>query len=144
MTSAIIQTGGKQYRVLPGQLVTIEKLNAEPGSTITFDKVLAVTVDGSVELGTPFLASHIVSAEVVEQAKGDKIRVFTYKAKKRQRRTLGHRQPLTVVRVVSIGSAKEEGRAKATEKPANAEKPAKAEKPKAEKATKTTTKKATS
>jgi large subunit ribosomal protein L21 len=110
MTSAIIQTGGKQYTVTPGQLVKIEKLTAEVGAAVTFDHVLAVIEDGKVELGNPTVNT-VVSAEVVEQGKGKKIRVFTYKSKKRQRRTLGHRQTITTVRISAIGAA-------AVEKPA--------------------------
>jgi large subunit ribosomal protein L21 len=134
MTSAIIETGGKQYKVAVGELVKIEKLNAEVGSSITFDRVLAVVTDGTVEMGTPTVAT-TVSAEVVEQGKGKKIRVFTYKSKKRQRRTLGHRQSVTTVRIAAIGekAKKTEAKAEATPKPKAAAKKAA---PKTTKATK--------
>ncbi len=102
MTSAIIQTGGKQYRVTAGQLVKIEKINAEVGEVVTFDQVLAVIDGEEVTLGTA--NGIVVSGEVIEQGKGKKIRVFTYKSKKRQRRTLGHRQLVTIVRIDSIGA----------------------------------------
>lgn len=105
MTTAIIATGGKQYRVTVGQLVQVEKLDAAVGSTVTFDQVLAVVEGGVMEVGNPTVAQ-VVTGEVVEQKKDKKIRVFTYKSKKRQRRTLGHRQPLTVVRIASIGVPK--------------------------------------
>lgn len=121
MTSAIIETGGKQYRVMPGQLVQIEKLNAEVGSTVTFDRVLAVMDGDKVELGAPTVST-TVSAEVVEQGKGKKIRIFTYKSKKRQRRTLGHRQSITTVRIAAIGAAKEEKPTAAAPKKAAAKK----------------------
>ncbi|HSI20542.1 MAG TPA: 50S ribosomal protein L21 [Verrucomicrobiae bacterium] len=108
MTSAIIKTGGKQYKVTVGQLVKIEKLDAEVGNTVTFDQVLAVVEDGTMKIGNPLIAAQSVTAEVVEQGKGKKIRVFTYKSKKRQRRTLGHRQMVTTVRINAIGGAKKE------------------------------------
>ncbi len=113
MTSAIIETGGKQYRVTVGQLVKIEKLDAEVGNTVTFDRVLAVVEDGTMKIGTPLIAAESVTAEVVEQGKGKKIRVFTYKSKKRQRRTLGHRQMVTTVRINAIGAATKEAPKKA-------------------------------
>lgn len=113
MTSAIIETGGKQYRVQPGQLIKIEKLSATVGSTVTFDRVLAVMEDGTTELGHPTVAT-VVSAEVVEQGKGKKLRVFTFKSKKRQKRTLGHRQLVTTVLIGKIGA-----------QPVKAEKPVK-------------------
>ena len=103
MPSAIIETGGKQYRVDPGQIVTIEKLELEVGATVTFSKVLMVIDGAKTTFGTPTVANLSVVGEVVEQGKGEKIRVFTYKSKKRQRRTLGHRQSLTKVKIVSIG-----------------------------------------
>lgn len=125
MTSAIIETGGKQYRVTPGQLVQIEKLTATVGSTVTFDRVLAVIDGDKVELGAPTVQT-TVSAEVVEHGKGKKIRIFTYKSKKRQRRTMGHRQSLTWVKISAIGaSAAAEKPAKAPAKKATAPKAAK-------------------
>lgn len=122
MTSAIIQTGGKQYRVTPGQVIKIEKLEAEVGSTVVFDRVLVVSHEGSLSVGTPFVADETVSAVVLEQGKGKKIRVFTYKSKKRQRRTLGHRQRFTAVRIEAIGATKPVK----TEKVEKTEAPAKA------------------
>jgi large subunit ribosomal protein L21 len=123
MTSAIIETGGKQYRVTPGQLVKIEKLTADVGSTVTFDRVLAVMDGDTVELGSPMLNT-TVSAEVIDHSKGKKIRVFTYKSKKRQRRTLGHRQTITTVRIAAIGTAKQEASTEKSAKAPAAKKPA--------------------
>lgn len=118
MTSAIIETGGKQYKVAVGQLIKIEKLDAEVGSTITFDRVLAVVDGETVTLGAPTIAT-TVSGEVVDQGKAKKIRVFTFKSKKRQRRTLGHRQTVTTVRIDAIGEkAKKEAAPKAEAKAA--------------------------
>jgi len=115
MNRAVIETGGKQYRVEPGQIIAIEKIEAKVGSTLTFDKVLMVADDKTVEVGSPLLTSFSVTGEVIEQGKGDKIRVFTYKSKKRQRRTLGHRQLETRVKITAIGAPKAE---KAEVKPA--------------------------
>ena len=106
MAFAVIETGGKQYRVSPGNILEIEKLEEDSGSTITFDKVLLYQDGPDPIVGQPYLEGITVTAEVMGQIKGDKIRVFTYKAKKRQRRTLGHRQQLTQVKIQEIKAAK--------------------------------------
>jgi len=100
---AIIVTGGKQYRVAEGDLLFVEKLPAEAGDTVTFDQVLAV-VDGdnAPVIGTPTVAGATVTAKVVKNGKGKKIRVFKYKAKKNYRRRQGHRQPYTQVQIDAI------------------------------------------
>lgn len=123
MTSAIIQTGGKQYRVIPGQLLQIEKLEGEVGSILTFDKVLLVSDGATVTVGAPFVSGQVVTAEVMAQGRGKKIRVFTYKSKKRQRRTMGHRQSITTIKVSTIGAQAKSEKAVAAEKPATAAKP---------------------
>jgi large subunit ribosomal protein L21 len=99
MSFAVIETGGKQYRVSPGSIIGIEKLENEVGDKISFEKVLMYQVAESPVVGAPFIAGVTVEAEIVGQMKGDKIRVFTYKPKKRQRRTLGHRQLITRVKI---------------------------------------------
>jgi large subunit ribosomal protein L21 len=108
MSFAVIETGGKQYRVSPGTIIGIEKLEKEVGDTISFEKVLMYQVAESPVVGAPFITGVTVEAEIVGQLKGDKIRVFTYKPKKRQRRTLGHRQLITRVKIgeISIPSSK--------------------------------------
>ena len=106
MAFAVIETGGKQYRVSPGSTVTIEKLEAEEGSTLSFDKVLMYQESQDPVVGTPYVEGVSVSGEVVGQLKGPKIRVFTYKPKKRQRRTIGHRQQVTQVKITGISVAK--------------------------------------
>jgi len=123
MTSAIIETGGKQYRVTPGQLIRVEKLEAVEGSIVIFDRVVMAVLEDTVHTGAPYLTDQSVTAEVVEQGKGIKIRVSTYKSKKRQRRTLGHRQRFTAVRITAIGATK-----KAVAAPAEAKKAAPAKK----------------
>ena len=100
---AIIVTGGKQYRVAEGDLLFIEKLPVEAGETVTFDQVLAVVNDEAEPIiGTPTVAGATVTAKVVKNGKGKKIRVFKYKAKKNYRRHQGHRQPYTQVQIDAI------------------------------------------
>jgi large subunit ribosomal protein L21 len=101
---AIIETGGKQYRVAVGDTLSIEKLSVEPGSGITFDRVLMVGGDGSATVGTPLVAGATVEAQVEQQYRGPKIVVFKYKPKKRYRRRTGHRQSLTRVAITAINA----------------------------------------
>ncbi len=101
---AIIETGGKQYRVAVGDTLSIEKLPVEPGADITFDRVLMVGSDGSAQVGTPLLAGATVQGQVEQQYRGPKIVVFKYKPKKRYRRRTGHRQSLTRVAITAINA----------------------------------------
>ena len=102
LSKAVIVTGGKQYLVSIGSEVSIEKLDLEVGAKVLFDTV-AMAADAENILADPSKTS--VEATVVEQGKGKKIRVFTFKSKKRQRRTLGHRQLFTKVKVTAITAA---------------------------------------
>ena len=95
---AIIETGGKQYKVQAGDVVFIEKLDVEPEQEITFDKVMVVVV------GTPTVAGATVSAKVLKNGKAKKVTVFTYKPKKNEKRKLGHRQPYTKVEISAINA----------------------------------------
>ena len=99
---AIIATGGKQYRVSEGDKIYIEKIDAEVGSTVSFD-VLLVEDNGDVKVGTPVVEGVKVEGKVVGQVRGDKIIVFKYKSKKNYRRKQGHRQPYTKVEITKIG-----------------------------------------
>ncbi len=99
---AVIETGGKQYRVEEGDVIFVEKMDAEEGSVITFDKVIAVSDNGELKLGSPVVDGAEVSAVVIRKGKGKKIMVFKYKAKKNYRRRQGHRQPYTKVQIESI------------------------------------------
>lgn len=99
---AIIETGGKQYRVSEGSICRVEKLPAEAGTEITFDKVLAVKNGENMEIGKPYLQGAKVSAKVISQGKGKKIIVFKYKPKKNYRKKQGHRQPFTQVLIQKI------------------------------------------
>jgi large subunit ribosomal protein L21 len=101
---AIIETGGKQYRVAVGDRLTIEKLPVEAGADITFERVLMVAGTGSHRVGTPLVAGASVQARVEEQRRGPKIIVFKYKPKKRYRRRTGHRQAQTRVSITAINA----------------------------------------
>ena len=94
---AIIETGGKQYRVQEGDKIVVEKLAVEEGQEVAFERVLTVVKDGEVLVGAPVVAGAKVVAKVVEHGKGKKILVFKYKAKSNYRRREGHRQPFTQV-----------------------------------------------
>ena len=102
MKTAIIETGGKQYRVAEGDVVFLEKLDVQEGELVTFDKVLAVMDDADARFGAPHLEGTTVSATVQKNGKSKKIRVFKMKPKKGYRRTQGHRQPYTRVEINTI------------------------------------------
>ena len=104
MKHAIIETGGKQYRVAEGDVVFIEKLNVEAGETVTFDKVLAVIDDETSVFGAPVVEGATVSASVVKNGKAKKVRVYKMKPKKGYRNTKGHRQPYTQVQISAINA----------------------------------------
>ena len=104
MKHAVIETGGKQYRVAEGDVIYVEKLNAADGETVTFDKVLAVVDEGVNVFGTPTVEGATVSVTVVKTGKGKKIRVYKMKPKKNYRRTQGHRQPYTKVTINTINA----------------------------------------
>ena len=98
---AVIQTGGKQYRVSEGDVLNVEKLAVEAGENVVFDKVLTVVNDGDVMIGKPVVEGAKVTAKVVEHGKAKKIFVFKYKAKANYRKRQGHRQPYTQVEITS-------------------------------------------
>jgi large subunit ribosomal protein L21 len=99
---AVIRSGGKQQRVVPGDNLRVEKIPGAVGETVTFDEVLLTGDSDSVTVGTPTVANASVSAVITRQAKSKKITVFKYKRRKGYRRKRGHRQPFTEVRVQSI------------------------------------------
>ena len=103
---AIIETGGKQYKVQNGDQLRVEKLNAEAGSTVVFDKVLAAGEGSDIKVGAPYLEGLTVEGTVVESGKGDKVVIFKYKAKKDYRKKQGHRQPYTLVEITSVAGEK--------------------------------------
>lgn len=99
---AIVQTGGKQYRVQPGDTIRVESLPSADGTTVELNEVLMVSKDGDVNLGTPTVEGAKVIAEVMGSGRGKKVVVFKYKAKTRYRRKNGHRQSYTELRVTDI------------------------------------------
>ncbi|MBX6752813.1 50S ribosomal protein L21 [Thermorudis peleae] len=99
---AIVQTGGKQYRVQAGDVLDVEKLEAEPGSEVTLEQVLLVGGEGGAQVGRPYVPGARVIAEVVDQIKGPKLIVFKMKPKTRYRRKNGHRQRLTRLKIKEI------------------------------------------
>ena len=99
---AVIQTGGKQYRVAPGQKLRVEKLEAAEGSAVHFDQVLLVADGDNVEIGTPTLKGAKVDAKVIRQGKEKTKIVFKYHSKSRYRKKRGHRQPFTEVEITKI------------------------------------------
>lgn len=99
---AIVESGGKQRRVSPGALVSLEKIEGEAGSQVELSRVLLVADGDQVRVGNPYLQGAIVITEIVRQGRGPKITVFKFKRRKRYRRTQGHRQSQTTVRITEI------------------------------------------
>ena len=129
---AVVKTGGKQYRVAANDVIAVEKLDAEPGAVVELTDVLMVGNETAQTAGTPIVAGATVAAEVVKQTRAKKIIVFKKKRRKDYRRTAGHKQHLTMLRITEIltdGKKPEKRAAKAEAKPAAKE--PKAAKPKA-------------
>ncbi|MGN0467495.1 MAG: 50S ribosomal protein L21 [Acutalibacteraceae bacterium] len=101
---AVIETGGKQYKVEAGDVIYIEKLDTEADAEITFDKVIAVGSEDGIKTGAPYVAGATVTAKAIKNGKGKKIVVFTYKSKKNAKRKMGHRQPYTKVEISAINA----------------------------------------
>lgn len=101
---AIIETGGKQYRVQEGDILFIEKLDVEADADVSFDKVIAVGKDDGLVVGAPYVEGAAVAAKVMKNGKGKKITVFTYRSKKNSKRKMGHRQPYTKVQIQTINA----------------------------------------
>lgn len=102
---AVVETGGKQYRVSVGDKLKVDKLDVEKGASIELDRVLVVANDGDVQVGAPLLDGTAVGATVVDQGKHDKIKVYKFKRRKKYRKTQGHRQQYTELEITSIGGA---------------------------------------
>jgi large subunit ribosomal protein L21 len=100
---AVVETGSKQYRVQPGQLIKVDRLDGEKDGEIRLEKVLMISDEASgVTIGTPVVTGAAIRATIVEQGKGEKIRVFKFKSKKRYRKTRGHRSQLTTLKIEEI------------------------------------------
>ena len=104
MSYAIIQTGGKQYRVSEGDVLSVEKLDVEAGKETTFSDVLLVVNGDKINLGTPLVSGASVKAEVVDQYKDDKVIAFKFKRRKGYHRTVGHRRQLTDLKITKISA----------------------------------------
>ena len=101
---AIIETGGKQYRVEQGDVLFIEKLDVNTDDVVTFDKVIILDSEGKTKIGAPYVKGATVTAKVLKNGKAKKITVFTYKPKKDSKRKIGHRQPYTKVQIDAINA----------------------------------------
>jgi large subunit ribosomal protein L21 len=99
---AIIETGGKQYKVAEGQMIKVEKLNVEAGEKVTLDQVLMLSDDNGTKIGNPLVAGAKVTAAVLEQGRGKKIIVYKYKRRKNERKKQGHRQAYTKLLIEKI------------------------------------------
>ena len=99
---AVIETGGKQYKVIEQDIIFVEKLDANEGDDIVFDSVLALSDDNGFKVGTPTVSGAKVTAKVLKNGKNKKIYVMKYKSKKNEKKKIGHRQPYTKVQIVSI------------------------------------------
>ena len=98
---AVFETGGKQYKVSEGDIIYVEKLGLEDGATVTFDKVLAVSGE-TLSVGAPYVEGAKVEASVLKSGRGKKIYVFKYKAKKNEKKKIGHRQDYTKIQITHI------------------------------------------
>ena len=119
---AVIESCGRQYKVAEGDVVFFEKLDAEEGKKVTFDKVILVSEDGKVQVGNPYVKGIKVEGKVVSHGKGKKIIVFKMKPKKNYRRKQGHRQPYTKVEITSIKTAAKKTETKAASAKAESKK----------------------
>lgn len=99
---AVVETGGKQYKVSEGDVLTVEKLSADAGDKVVLDKVLLYSNGDDMKVGAPYVEGAKVEADVVENGKGDKIIIFKFKSKKNYRKKQGHRQPYTMIKIASI------------------------------------------
>ena len=126
---AIFESGGKQHKVVEGETLRLEKLDAAAGDKVNFDKVLLVNDGNSLNLGAPYVAGGKVTAEVVEQGRGEKVKIIRFRRRKHHEKQMGHRQSFTDVKITRIAVAKKQA---APKKEADAE--TRAEQPKAKKA----------
>lgn len=102
MNYAIVEIGGTQHRVSPGDQLRVQRIEAEPGGTVTLDRVLLLQMEGDLKLGTPYVTGATITATVLSEAKGRKILVFKKKRRKQYRRTKGHRQIFTSLKIDQI------------------------------------------
>ncbi|MEQ1602393.1 MAG: 50S ribosomal protein L21 [Methylophilaceae bacterium] len=101
---AVIKTGGKQYRVIPGERLKVEKLDGEVGSDVTLDQVLVVADGENVTIGSPIIVGATVKAKVLSHGRGDKVMIFKFRRRKHYRKTQGHRQSYTEIQIENIAA----------------------------------------
>ena len=119
---AIFESGGKQHRVVEGETLRLEKIEAAAGDKVEFDKVLLINDGSKLSVGAPYVAGGSVSAEVVEQGRADKVRIVKFRRRKHHEKQMGHRQSFTEVKItgIALGQAKKAAKAKKTEAPVEA------------------------
>ncbi len=102
---AVVKTGGKEYRISQGDLIRVEKMEGKVGDQVTMKDILMVSHEGQVQVGNPLLANAVITGEIVQQVKGKKVLIYKMKRRKNYRRTKGHRQTYTYIRVneISLG-----------------------------------------
>ena len=123
---AVVRTGGKQYKVAPGDVVLVEKLDGEAGAEIKLDDILMVNDGTTTVIGSPTVEGAVVTASIIEQGRADKILVFKKKRRQGYRRMAGHRQDQTVLRILDVAGAGAKKKKAAAKKPAAKKAPAKA------------------
>lgn len=101
---AVIKTGGKQYKAAPGDVLRVERIDAEPGSSVTLDQVLMVADGDKVSVGTPLISGSKVKAEVLNHGRADKVRIIKFRRRKNSRTTQGHRQNYTELKITDISA----------------------------------------
>ncbi|MBS0359006.1 MAG: 50S ribosomal protein L21 [Proteobacteria bacterium] len=99
---AVIESGGKQYRVSEGQSIKLEKLPVEPGNSVDLDKILMVADGDKIEIGAPYIKNGVVKAEVLSQGRHDKVKIVKFRRRKHHRKQMGHRQYFTEVKITQI------------------------------------------
>ena len=101
---AVIESGGKQHRVAPGEVLRVEKLDAAPGATVDFDRVLMVADGSDIRLGAPYVAGGRVTAEVMVQGRADKVKIIKFRRRKHHMKQMGHRQWYTQIKITGISA----------------------------------------
>ncbi len=102
MMYAVIESGGKQHRVVSGEILKLEKLDVETGATLAFDKVLMLASTDGVQIGAPYVAGGVVTAEILSHGRADKVKIIKFRRRKHYRRQMGHRQWFTEVKITAI------------------------------------------
>jgi len=124
---AIFESGGKQHKVVEGETLRLEKLDAAAGDKVNFDKVLLVNDGKALNVGAPYVAGGKITAEVVEQGRGEKVKIIKFRRRKHHEKQMGHRQSYTAVKITKIAVAKKKAAPKKKAEPKTKDAPAAAE-----------------